>query len=63
MEEKKYSVEFHGGKGVAFIPLLVFVVVAILCFTVFHVYDMDALAAGSFAGLILAAFLCKDWGK
>lgn len=59
--EKKPALEFHGGYRIAFIPLLTFVFTAVMCFIVLKVFDMEALAAGSFIGLIIGALFAKDW--
>ncbi len=60
--DRKPGLEFYGGYAVSFIPLVIFVITAVLCFVVFHVFDMEALAAGAFAGLVVTALLAKNWG-
>jgi len=63
IEEKKPEVEFYGGPFIALVPLLIFVFGAFMCFIVFKVFDMEALAASALVSIILTALFAKNWGK
>ena len=58
---EKERLEFRGGWGMAFVPLLIFFIFCVLLFLVFLSYDMHALAMGGFLGLIIGGPLTL-WG-
>ena len=58
---EKERLEFRGGWGMAFIPLIVFFVFCVLLFLVFLSYDMHALAMGGFLGLIIGGMFVKNY--
>ena len=49
---EKERLEFRGGWGMAFIPLVIFFVFCVLLFLVFLSYDMHALAMGRLSGAL-----------
>ena len=55
--EKK--LEFKGGWGMAFIPIVVFLFFCVLYFIVFKAFEMYALAMGAFVGLLVGAIFAK----
>ncbi|OQB23852.1 MAG: Malate-2H(+)/Na(+)-lactate antiporter [Firmicutes bacterium ADurb.Bin182] len=55
--EKK--LEFKGGWGMSFIPIVIFLFFCVLYFVVFKAFEMYALAMGAFAGLIVGAVFTK----
>ncbi|KUO69656.1 MAG: sodium:proton antiporter [Clostridia bacterium BRH_c25] len=59
----KQRIEFFGGYKMALIPMIVFAIFCVLFFVVFKVFEMEALALGGVIGLVLGAFLSKDWKK
>lgn len=59
----KNELEFRGGWGMSFVPIIVFFIFCILLFIVYLSYDMHALAMGGFVGLLLGAVFAKDYGK
>lgn len=58
MENKK--VEFYGGWLVSIIPMVIFLISCISFFIIFKVFDMVALAAGGFIGLLIGAIFSKS---
>ena len=61
MENKK--VEFYGGWLVSTIPMVIFLISCISFFIIFKVFDMVALAAGGFIGLLIGAIFSKSSEK
>jgi Na+/H+ antiporter NhaC len=59
---EKERLEFRGGWGMAFIPLVIFFIFCVLLFLVFLSYDMHALAMGGFLGLIIGGLFAKNYG-
>lgn len=57
---KEYPLVFRGGKGMAFIPLIVLIAFAIYFFTVTGAYDTMGLGLGGLAGLIIASLFAKN---
>ncbi len=55
--EKK--LEFKGGWGMAFIPIVIFLFFCVLYFIVFKAFEMYALAMGAFVGLLVGAVFAK----
>lgn len=55
--EKK--LQFKGGWGMAFIPIVVFLTSCVLYFVVFKAFEMYALAMGAFLGLLVGAVFTK----
>lgn len=55
--EKK--LEFKGGWGMAFIPIVVFLFFCVLYFIVFKAFEMYALAMGAIVGLLVGAIFTK----
>ncbi len=55
----KKRLEFNGGWGMAFIPIVVFLVFCVLYFVVFKAFEMYALAMGAFVGLLVGAIFTK----
>ncbi len=55
--EKK--LEFKGGWGMAFIPIIIFLFFCVLYFIVFKAFEMYALAMGAFVGLLIGAIFVK----
>ena len=54
MEEKKEErLEFRGGSFFAVLPLILFVVVCIMLFVVFKVFEMEGLCMGGILVLII----------
>lgn len=53
------KLEFKGGWGVAFIPVVIFLFFCILYFIVFKAFEMYALAMGAFVGLMVGAIFVK----
>ncbi|MBS4220541.1 Na+/H+ antiporter NhaC family protein [Bacillus sp. FJAT-49711] len=51
--------EFRGGWGAAFIPVVIFLFFCILYFIVFKAFEMYALAMGAFVGLMIGAIFVK----
>jgi len=60
---EKDTLEFRGGWGMSFIPVLVFFSFCILLFIVFLSYDLHALAMGGFVGLLIGALFAKNYQK
>lgn len=54
------SLFFYGGQLVAFLPMLLFIVVCMLLFVVFHAFDLVALSLGAFVGLGLCSLFATD---
>ncbi|MFE4712307.1 Na+/H+ antiporter NhaC family protein [Paenibacillus sp. NPDC056722] len=57
------TLEFRGGKSMAFIPIALFLVFCILFFTVFKVFDMTGLAMCAFLSIIIGGAFSKDYKK
>jgi len=53
------KLEFKGGWGMAFIPIIIFLVFCVLFFIVFKAFEMYALAMGAFVGLLVGAIFVK----
>lgn len=53
------KLEFKGGWGMAFIPIIIFLVFCVLFFIVFKAFEMYALAMGAFVGLLIGAIFVK----
>ncbi|MFJ5622912.1 Na+/H+ antiporter NhaC family protein [Peribacillus loiseleuriae] len=53
------KLEFKGGWGVAFIPVVIFLFFCILYFIVFKAFEMYALAMGAFVALMVGAIFVK----
>lgn len=60
---KRERLEFKGGWGMSFIPIIVFFIFCILLFVIFLSYDMHALAMGGFVGLLIGAIFAKNYSK
>jgi Na+/H+ antiporter NhaC len=58
---EKERLEFRGGWGMAFVPLVIFFVFCVLLFLVFLSYDMHALAMGGFLGLLIGGLFVKNY--
>ena len=59
MGESSDKLEFHGGKGMSLVPLILSIIFAIYFFGFAGCYDTIALALGSFVALILGSFFAK----
>lgn len=59
------KLEFRGGWGMAFIPIIVFLIFCVMYFVVFKAFEMYALAMGAFVGLLVGAVFTKkgEYGK
>lgn len=55
----KKKLEFRGGWGMAFVPIIVFLIFCVLFFVVFKAFEMYALAMGAFVGLLIGAAFAK----
>lgn len=55
----KKKLEFRGGWGMAFLPIVIFLVFCVLYFVVFKAFEMYALAMGAFVGLLVGAIFSK----
>ncbi|MFZ7942718.1 Na+/H+ antiporter NhaC family protein [Neobacillus sp. 19] len=55
----KKRLEFRGGWGTAFIPVVIFLFFCILFFIVFKAFEMYALAMGAFVALMVGAIFVK----
>ncbi|MGM9917268.1 Na+/H+ antiporter NhaC family protein [Anaerotignum sp.] len=60
MEEKKYALEFRGGKAMSLLPVLILIVFAVYFFGFAGVYDTLALALGGVVALIIGSFFAKS---
>jgi len=60
---ENYKLEFHGGKAVSLIPLLIFVIFCVAFFVVFKVFEMEALAMGGVLAIIIGSVFSKNWTK
>ena len=58
MSDSKY-VEFYGGWKMSFIPIAVYFVTCVILFVVLQCFEMHALAAGAFLGLMVGAVFAK----
>ncbi len=56
---KNNRLEFRGGIGTAFIPVVIFLFFCILYFIVFKAFEMYALAMGAFVALMVGAVFVK----
>lgn len=59
MENKK--LEFRGGIGTAFVPLIIFCVGVIAVFVTWMALDFNAVAMMAILGLIVGSLFCKDF--
>ena len=60
MEEKKEErLEFRGGSFFAVLPLILFVVVCIMLFVVFKVFEMEGLCMGGILVLIIGSLFAE----
>lgn len=57
--DKSKRLEFRGGWGVSFIPVVIFLFFCILYFIVFKAFEMYALAMGAFVALMIGAIFVK----
>lgn len=57
--DKSKKLEFRGGWGVSFIPVVIFLFFCILYFIVFKAFEMYALAMGAFVALMIGAIFVK----
>lgn len=55
----KKRLEFRGGWGVAFLPVVIFLFFCVLFFIVFKAFEMHALAMGAFVALMVGAIFVK----
>ena len=55
----KNRLEFRGGWGTAFVPIIVFLFFCMLYFIVFKAFEMHALAMGGFVALMVGALFVK----
>lgn len=62
-EKKEYLIEFRGGKKMALVPLIFFIISCIFFFVILQVYEMDGLAIGGFVALIIGSLFAKDISK
>ncbi|MGC4018155.1 MAG: Na+/H+ antiporter NhaC family protein [Muricomes sp.] len=56
---KEKKLEFRGGWGFAFVPVVIFLFFCILYFIVFKAFEMYALAMGAFVALMIGALFVK----
>ena len=64
MEDKKEKrLEFRGGSFFAVLPLILFVVVCIMLFVVFKVFEMEGLCMGGILVIIIGSLFAKDWAR
>lgn len=57
--DKSKRLEFRGGWGASFIPVVIFLFFCILYFIVFKAFEMYALAMGAFVALMIGAIFVK----
>ncbi len=62
-ETKKERLEFRGGMFMSLIPVAIFFAFCIILFVVFKAFNMEALAAGGFVGLLIGGAFCKSYTK
>ncbi len=55
----KEKIQFRGGWGFAFVPIVVFLFFCVLYFIVFKAFEMHALAMGAFVGLLIGALFTR----
>jgi len=60
---EKDDVFYFGGKWMALIPVIIFLIGCVYLFVIAKAFDMVALGAAGFLGVILASFFAKNWGK
>ncbi len=60
---ENYKLEFHGGRAMSLIPLLIFVIFCVAFFVVFKVFEMEALAMGGILALIIGSIFSKNWTR
>lgn len=60
---ENYKLEFHGGKAMSLIPLLIFVIFCVAFFVVFKVFEMEALAMGGILAIIIGSVFSKNWTR
>lgn len=51
---------FRGGKNMALLPMVIFIISCSLFFSVFHVFDMIALAMCAFLAIMIGAIFSRD---
>jgi len=61
--DKADGVFLFGGKWMALIPVVIFLIGCVYLFVIAKAFDMVALGAAGFLGLILTSFFAKNWGK
>lgn len=57
------TLDFRGGRAVAFVPIVVFLAICIMFFAVFKAFDMTALAMGGVVALLVGAVFAKPYGS
>lgn len=60
MSEKRTNLEFHGGKCLSLLPLILSIIFAIYFLGFARVYDTIALALGGFVAIIIGSFFAKS---
>lgn len=60
---ENYKLEFHGGKAMSLILLLIFVIFCVAFFVVFKVFEMEALAMGGILAIIIGSVFSKNWTR
>lgn len=53
---------FHGGKNIALLPLTLFIISCSLFFSVYHVFDLTALAMCAFIAIMIGALFSRNVG-
>jgi Na+/H+ antiporter NhaC len=61
--EKKYKIEFYGGRIMGIIPIAIYIVVSVGLAVFFQVYSMKGLVFASIIGLLFAFFFVKNKSK
>lgn len=61
--EKKYELEFYGGRKMGMIPIIVYIIISAGLAIFFQVYSMKGLVFASLIGLFLAFFFVKKKAK
>lgn len=59
-EKKSTELEFYGGPLVGFIPILIYMTVAVILSVQFQYYSINAIAFGGVFGLLLVSFLARN---
>ncbi|PKL09120.1 MAG: sodium:proton antiporter [Spirochaetae bacterium HGW-Spirochaetae-7] len=57
------EVFLFGGKWMALLPVVIFLIGCVYLFVIAKAFDMVALGAAGFLGLIITSFFAKNWGK